>query len=71
MKIRVHRNNNISFVREDGDGDFIERGDGFLTKEKTVGLERCPQCGYENYAMNVLSGKCTWCPFESNKISFE
>lgn len=71
MKIRVHRNNNVSFVREKGDGEFVERGHGFMTKEKTVGLERCPECGAENYVMNVLSGNCTWCGFESKKLDFE
>jgi len=70
MKIRVNRNGDVSFVRED-ENEFYERGHGFMTKEKTVALEKCPSCGAENYASNVLSGSCTWCPFEANKISFE
>lgn len=71
MKIRVHRNNDISFVEEEGDGEFVKRGHGFMTDEKTVALIKCPKCGLENYAMNVLSGKCSWCPFDANKIDFE
>jgi ribosomal protein L37E len=71
MKIRVLRNNDISFVREEGDIGEVERGFGFLTDEKTVGLIRCPSCGAENYSANVLSGQCTWCGFNANKIDFE
>lgn len=29
-------------------------------------LVRCPKCHAENYAMNVLSGICTWCGFDIN-----
>lgn len=71
MKIRVYRNGDVSFVREDEKIGEVERGFGFMTDEKTVGLIRCPACGAENYANNVLSGSCCWCHFEANKISFE
>ena len=40
-------------------------GFGFRSKDDgTFGLTRCPQCSRENYALNVLSGSCTWCPFK-------
>jgi len=71
MKIQVQRNSDVRFKRETGDGKYVERGFGFLTEEKTIGLIRCPECGAENYAPNVLSGNCSWCQFESNKINFE
>lgn len=71
MKIRVYRGNNITFVKDKKDEEIAERGAGFMTDKKMIGLTRCPMCGYENYAMNVLTGKCTWCPFDANKISFE
>lgn len=29
-------------------------------------LVRCPKCHAENYALNVLSGICTWCRFDIN-----
>lgn len=29
-------------------------------------LVRCPSCGKENYALNVLSGICTWCAYDIN-----
>lgn len=29
-------------------------------------LVRCESCHRENYAMNVLSGICTWCGFDIN-----
>ena len=37
---------------------FVGRANG------RVGLERCPVCGEENYALSVLSGKCCWCGFD-------
>ncbi len=42
---------------------------GLWRDDKTgkIALERCPKCGRENYIMNVLSGRCTWCGFDANK----
>lgn len=45
----------------DGQGYCFEKKDG------TLALEKCPKCHKENYAMNVLSGICTWCGFDVNK----
>lgn len=46
------------------------RGYAFLDKETgEIGLIRCPKCGMENHAMNVMSGICTWCGFDANKNS--
>lgn len=70
MKIRVHRDGDVSFIKED-EKEFYERGYGFMTDEKTVALVICPSCGAENYAPKVISGSCAWCPFEANKIDFE
>lgn len=48
--------------------DGEEKGFGFLPKgDKLVALSRCPICGKENYMMNVLSGQCTWCPFNTKQ----
>jgi hypothetical protein len=45
-------------------------GSGFIPKEGErkgrICITRCPACERENYAMNVLSGYCTWCPFNAN-----
>ena len=41
------------------DGEAV----GFVG-DGSIGLERCPECGKENYAMAVLSGVCCWCGFE-------
>lgn len=30
-------------------------------------LVRCEECDRENYALNVLSGVCTWCGYNINK----
>lgn len=29
-------------------------------------LVRCPSCNLENYAMNVMTGVCTWCGYDIN-----
>ena len=31
-------------------------------------LLRCPKCGKENYAMNVIKGICTWCGFNAHEL---
>ena len=47
------------------DGNFI----GFRShKDGHLGLERCPECGRENWAMAVVSGECCWCGFDVNKL---
>ena len=40
-------------------GKFI----GFVSKDGTVGLQDCPECGRENHAGSVVSGRCAWCGF--------
>lgn len=51
-------------VRFDVDG--AEKGFGFTDENKTyIALTRCPLCERENYAMNVMSGICTWCGFST------
>lgn len=47
-------------------------GYGYIPKSKgkrlsKISLIRCPACHRENYAMNVPSGFCTWCPFDANE----
>ena len=36
-----------------------------------VGLERCPECGAENYMMVVLSGACAFCGWEIDRDAVE
>lgn len=39
----------------------------FIKKEDIkLALVRCPECHQENYAMNVISGICTWCGYDAN-----
>lgn len=41
--------------------------DVFEDKWGNIYLVRCPICGYENYAINVSTGTCTFCGFDANK----
>ncbi len=46
--------------------DGKEKGFGFTDKDKTyIALVRCPMCEKENYAMNVITGVCSWCGFST------
>lgn len=50
--------------------DGVEKGFGFLPKgDAVIALMRCPLCERENYMMNVLSGQCTWCGFNTKSAS--
>ena len=40
---------------------WIEKGVEYYPEDGTILLIRCPKCGKENYAPNVISGICTWC----------
>lgn len=42
------------------------KGQGFWKGDGTRAMFRCVECGRENYHMNVLSGQCTWCPYDAN-----
>jgi len=70
MNYKIHKNG------KDYDHDNIEfigtpfKGHGFIGHDdKNIGLERCPVCGKENYAMAVIGGQCAWCGFDVNKIN--
>lgn len=57
-------------VRFNVDGEI--KGFGFIARkpdDQTIALEKCPLCGRENYAMNVASGQCTWCEFNTSQVS--
>jgi ribosomal protein L37E len=38
----------------------------FRDKSGNVYLVRCPECGRDNYTINIASGMCTWCGFDGN-----
>lgn len=67
MKIRYRPwQNNIRNI--DIDGGFVgyeARGKGEVN---TYGLQRCPNCRRENYAMAVSSGTCSWCGWDLNEF---
>ena len=39
----------------------------FKKENGEFALIRCPKCHKENYALNVMSGICTWCGYDINK----
>lgn len=47
-------------------------GYGYIGKEDNeedhISLVRCPACRRENYYANVLTGACTWCPFQTKSL---
>jgi hypothetical protein len=58
---------------EDGDKSS---GEGFIARTiydgrpaGWINLERCPECGGENYALAVTGGICCWCGFNANEES--
>lgn len=38
----------------------------FRDEDGGICLSRCPKCHRENYILNVLSGRCTWCGYDAN-----
>ena len=47
---------------------FAGRSIGWITLDsQRVGLEQCPACDRENYALSVLSAKCAWCGWSIDK----
>lgn len=53
---------NLKELKEKGGNGFVMKDDN-----NKIALTRCPECHRENYAMNVLTGCCTWCGFDVNK----
>lgn len=41
---------------------------GFLSDSGEVFLQRCPQCGSENYAPSVALGICAWCGYDVSEL---
>lgn len=39
----------------------------FKKEDGSLALVKCPNCLKENYALNVLTGICTWCGYDVNK----
>ena len=38
----------------------------YFPDTKVLLLIRCPECGKENYALNVASGACIWCGYNTH-----
>jgi len=37
---------------------------GWISTDKTIGLETCGSCHRENYSLSVLRGRCAWCGWD-------
>lgn len=48
------------------DYDKYKTGNFKLKDPDKYALVRCCACDRENYALNVLSGVCSWCGFDIN-----
>ena len=44
-----------------------DKGFGYVDKNGKICMERCFDCGKENYMMNIPTGYCTWCGFNANE----
>lgn len=40
---------------------WVAKGVEWYPEDNTILLIRCPKCGLENWAPNVISGTCAWC----------
>ena len=40
----------------------------YYPETKDLLLLRCPKCGKENYALNVIKGICTWCGYDAHEL---
>lgn len=45
---------------------YSERGIDVCDNGKIL-LIVCPKCKHENYALNVISGICTWCGYNAHE----
>ena len=45
----------------------IGKGFGYKTKSGKICMQKCFECGSENYAMAVGSGYCAFCGYTPNK----
>lgn len=46
----------------------VRKGQGFgYEVDGKVFMIRCFECGRENYALAVASGKCAWCGHDANE----
>lgn len=44
------------------------KGVEYYPETKDLLLLRCPKCGKENYALNVIKGICTWCGYDAHEL---
>lgn len=47
---------------------LLAQGVDYYPDSGEVHLIRCPECGRENYAVAVASGKCCWCGFDGRSL---
>ena len=48
--------------------EILAPGVEYYPDEKVLLLLRCPKCGKENYALNVIKGICTWCGYDAHEL---
>ena len=43
------------------------RGNAWKSDKGGIYMTRCYDCGKENYALNVITGICTWCGYKATE----
>lgn len=48
--------------------ELVTRGVEYYPDSGTLLLICCPECGRENWALQVASGTCAWCGFDAKTL---
>ena len=47
---------------------MLAEGVEYYPDDDTLLMIRCPECGQENYAPAVATGRCVWCGFDGRLL---
>ena len=48
--------------------EILAPGVEFYPEDGTILMIKCPECGRENWALQVASGICAWCGFDGKEL---
>lgn len=58
----------IDHIKKMNKSRILADGVEYYPDDETLLLIRCPQCGAENYAPAVATGKCIWCGYDAREL---